>query len=74
MELYQQNKILQGIPIDEIRFYQKYLMNLQKEIEHYQNLVIHARHNMQYEEKRLIDKNIEVKKFEKLKIRNIKSI
>ncbi|NCU18239.1 flagellar export protein FliJ [Pallidibacillus pasinlerensis] len=67
LENHQLNKIQTGMPIQEIRFHQKYLMNLQKEIDHYQNLVIHARHHMQFEEKRLIDKNIEVKKFEKIK-------
>ena len=67
MESYQHEKIRTGIQVHEIRFHQKYLMNLQKEIDHYQNLVIQARHHMQFEEKRLMDKNIEVKKFEKLK-------
>jgi flagellar protein FliJ len=67
LESYQHEKIRTGIQVHEIRFHQKYLMNLQKEIDHYQNLVIQARHHMQFEEKRLMDKNIEVKKFEKLK-------
>ena len=56
-----------GIPIQEIRFNQTYLHNLQKDIDHYQQLVIRARHHMQYEHQRLVEKNIEVNKLEKIK-------
>jgi flagellar FliJ protein len=42
---------------------------LQKEIDYYQQAVVRARQQMQYEEQRLTDKNIEVKKYEKLKSR-----
>lgn len=63
----QLEKIQKGLSVQEIRLLQQYLSNLQKEIDYYQQLVIRARNKMNYERERLIEKNIEVKKFEKIK-------
>ncbi|MDL0418840.1 flagellar export protein FliJ [Caldibacillus thermoamylovorans] len=67
IEQQQLKKIESGVSIQEIRLGQHYLLNLQKEIDSYQQLVFHARKHMQEEEQRLIEKNIEVKKMEKMK-------
>ncbi|MEN0649158.1 flagellar export protein FliJ [Caldifermentibacillus hisashii] len=67
IEEQQLKKIESGVSIQEIRLGQHYLLNLQKEIDSYQQLVFHARKDMQEEEQRLIEKNIEVKKMEKMK-------
>ncbi|MCU9612103.1 flagellar export protein FliJ [Caldibacillus lycopersici] len=70
LELDQQNKIVAGLSIQELRIQQNYLINLQKEIHYYQQMVSRARQNMLYEEQRLQERNIEVKKLEKLKIKD----
>lgn len=67
IEELQLKKIKSGVSIQEIRLGQHYLLNLQKEIDSYQQLVFHSRKHMQEEEQRLIEKNIEVKKMEKMK-------
>lgn len=65
----QLKKIESGINVFEIRTGQQYLMNLQREIDRYQRLVFRARADMQREEQILVEKNIEVKKMEKMKSR-----
>jgi len=60
-------KIQKGLSVHELRFHQEFLNNLELEIHHVQQLVIRARQAMQYEQKRLMEKNIEVKKLEIIK-------
>ncbi len=60
-------KLKQGTPVNEIRFYEKYLESLEKKIEKQQIMVNNARNRMQHLQKQLMEKNIEVKKFEKLR-------
>ncbi|WP_033829221.1 flagellar export protein FliJ [Bacillus andreraoultii] len=62
-----EERIKTGVRIQEIRMQQKYLMNLEREIDYYQKLVFQARNNMQLEKQVLVEKNIEVKKMEKMK-------
>ncbi|MFS8630670.1 MAG: flagellar export protein FliJ, partial [Bacillales bacterium] len=60
-------KLKQGTPVNEIRFYEEYLESLEKKIEKQQIMVNNARNRMQHLQKQLMEKNIEVKKFEKLR-------
>lgn len=62
-----EERIKTGVSIQEIRMQQKYLINLESEISHYQKLVFQARNKMQMEKQVLVEKNIEVKKMEKMK-------
>ncbi len=61
------NKIQRGLSVQELRLHQEFIANLEGEINIVQQAVIRARQAMQYEQKRLLAKNIEVKKLEILK-------
>lgn len=61
------DKIQRGLSVQELRLHQEFINNLEVEINILQQAVIRARQAMQYEQKRLLDKNIEVKKLEILK-------
>lgn len=63
-------KLTQGASVNEIRFYQEYLDSLEKEIKRQQIAVNNARNRMHLLQKQLMEKNIEVKKFEKLREKN----
>ncbi|MDR0137367.1 flagellar export protein FliJ [Metabacillus idriensis] len=56
-----------GMPVQEIRHFQQFVTNLEKTISHYQRLVVITRDNMQEKQLELTEKNIEVKKYEKMK-------
>ncbi|PTY85886.1 flagellar export protein FliJ, partial [Heyndrickxia sporothermodurans] len=64
---FQTSKLETGLSIQEIRHHQRFITNLEKSIKHYQDLVINARNQMNWYEQKLQEKNIEVKKYEKLK-------
>lgn len=61
------NKIQRGLSVQELRLHQEFIANLEGEINIVQQAVIRARQAMQYEQKRFLAKNIEVKKLEILK-------
>lgn len=63
----QQRKIEAGLSVHAIQLNEYYLSKINREIDHCQREVILARTNMQREEKKLLEKNIEVKKLEILK-------
>ncbi|MDF2945978.1 MAG: fliJ [Bacillales bacterium] len=63
----QENLLLDGLTIYEIKQQQLYIQNIEKLISDFQTRVIEARHNMQMQEQILIEKNIEVKKYEIMK-------
>jgi len=67
LEEIQRNELQTGISVQMIRHHQYFLANLMKQIQLQQEKVMKARMKMQYEEQKLLDKNIEVKKFEKMK-------
>jgi flagellar FliJ protein len=56
-----------GMPVQEIRHFQQFVTNLEKTITHYQRLVVMTRENMNEKQLELTEKNIEVKKYEKMK-------
>lgn len=67
LETYQSSRLACGLPIQEIRHHQQFVASLEKTITHYQNMVINARNQMNYFQDKLMEKNIEVKKYEKMK-------
>lgn len=67
LERKQVRKIREGLAIREIRLQQDFLDNLQKEINELQEKILIARQKMQFEQQKLVQKNIEVKKYEKIK-------
>ncbi|WLR52339.1 flagellar export protein FliJ [Bacillus tianshenii] len=60
-------QIQQGISISQIQQTERFIAALEQSIMHYQQLVAQARAKMSEKEEELIEKNIEVKKFEKMK-------
>ncbi|WP_338452050.1 flagellar export protein FliJ [Niallia oryzisoli] len=67
LESYQSMKLVSGLAVQEIRHHQHFIDNLQKSIEQYQQMVQNARNHMLFQQEKLMQKNIEVKKYEKMK-------
>lgn len=67
LENEQSRKLVNGLPVQEIRHHQQFILNLGKTINHYQKMVINARNHMNFHQEKLTQKNIEVKKYEKMK-------
>ncbi|WP_226665695.1 flagellar export protein FliJ [Metabacillus litoralis] len=61
------SKLNKGVSVQEIRHYQQFVSNIEKTITHYQKLVSLTRNRMNEQQVKLMQKNIEVKKYEKLK-------
>ncbi|HJH11112.1 MAG TPA: flagellar export protein FliJ [Metalysinibacillus jejuensis] len=64
---YQQERLTIGASIDEIHHYARFIDSLEKTIEDVQQKVIQARAKMQWYEEKLLEKNLEVRKFEKMR-------
>lgn len=64
---FQQFKLSTGLSVQDIRHNQLFMDNLEKVIEQCQKDVIQARHKMNLQQDILKEKNIEVKKYEKIK-------
>ena len=69
---YQQEKMLEGLSVIELRQHQVFLGNVEKTIAHCQQQVIVARQRMEAYQAVLIERNIEVKKYEKIKEKQYK--
>ena len=67
LEAFQSDGLKAGLPILQIRHHQQFIGNLEKTIHHYQKMVMNARNRMNLYQEKLMDKNIEVKKFEKIR-------
>lgn len=67
LESLQLKKLSVGLNVTEIQHHQTFISNLEKTIAHFQQLVALARQKMLGQEQQLLEKNIEVKKYEKLK-------
>lgn len=61
------SRLNKGMSVQEIRHYQQFVTNLEKTISHYQKLVLLTRNRMNEKQVKLMQHNIEVKKYEKLK-------
>lgn len=68
---FQQIKLSIGLSVQEIRHNQLFMDNLEKLINQCQQEVIQARHRMNFQKEILKEKNIEVKKYEKIKEKDI---
>ena len=66
---YQEKQLASGFPIYEIQHYQQFISNLEKTIDYWQKQVMIARNRLSWFENQLIEKNVEVKKYEKIKER-----
>ena len=67
LEIYQRSKLENGLSVQEIRHHQTFIHNLQKTIDHDQKVVVHTRNQMNFYQDKLLQKNIEVKKYEVLR-------
>jgi flagellar protein FliJ len=67
LEEYQSIKLQKGLTVQEIRHHQQFISNLEKTIDYYQKMVVNARNHMYFLQEKLLHKNIEVKKYEKMK-------
>ncbi|WP_077211522.1 flagellar export protein FliJ [Bacillus dakarensis] len=63
---HQSARMLNGLSVQEIRHHQLFLDNLEKTINHHQKMVINARNRMNLYQEKLMNKNIEVRKIEKI--------
>ncbi|MFD6438716.1 flagellar export protein FliJ [Peribacillus sp. NPDC060186] len=64
---FQQEKLRNGLSVQEIRHHQLFMDNLEKLLNHCQQEVIEVRYKMNVLQEVLLDKNIEVKKYTKMK-------
>lgn len=67
LEEYQAQKMTSGLSVQEIRHHQQFVGNLVKMIEHSQKMVLNARNSMNFYQQKLVEKNLEVKKYVKIK-------
>lgn len=65
--LEQQEKMKTGFSVNEIHHYARYIDSLEKRISLVQQEVMQARSKMNWFENKLLEKSLEVKKFEKMK-------
>lgn len=64
---YQQEQLTTGASIDEVVHYANFMNSLEKTIEDLQKKVSQARVKMNWHEEKLLEKNIEVRKYEKMR-------
>lgn len=68
--IYQEKRLQTGLSVQDIRYHQQFITNLDKTISYFQDQVIQARNKMNWYEDKLIEMNVEVKKYEKIKERD----
>ncbi|MFC5558060.1 flagellar export protein FliJ [Ureibacillus thermophilus] len=64
---YQNERLKTGLTVDEIHHFAKFIDSLEHAIEDVQQKVNQARAKMQWYEQKLIEKNLEVRKYEKMR-------
>ena len=64
---FQNEKLTIGATIDEIHHYSTFIDSLERTIDDVQKKVAQARTKMNWHEQKLVEKNLEVRKFEKMK-------
>jgi len=67
----QNSLLVSGLSVDNIYHYSNYIEGLQKRIDIVQKEVIQARSKMNWMEDKLLEKSLEVKKFEKIKEKDL---
>ena len=65
--VFQQERLRVGSSIDEINHYSRFIDSLDKTIEDIQQKVVQARAKMNWHEQKLVEKNLEVRKYEKMR-------
>ena len=64
---FQQERLKIGSSIDEISHYARFIDSMEKTIEEVQQKVVQARTKMNWHEQKLLEKNLEVRKYEKMR-------
>jgi flagellar protein FliJ len=64
---FQQERLQIGASIDEVAHYANFLNSMEKTIADVQKKVVQARVKMNWHEEKLLEKNLEVRKYEKMK-------
>ncbi|MFJ8234360.1 flagellar export protein FliJ [Ureibacillus sp. NPDC094379] len=64
---YQNDRLASGSTVDEIHHYAKFIDSLEHSIADVQQKVMQARAKMNWHEQKLVEKNLEVRKFEKMR-------
>ena len=64
---FQQERLKIGSSIDEISHYSRFIDSMEKTIEEVQRKVVQARTKMNWHEQKLLEKNLEVRKYEKMR-------
>ncbi|MEK4629550.1 MAG: flagellar export protein FliJ [Solibacillus sp.] len=64
---YQQERLMIGSSIDEVKHYSKFIDSMEKTIADVQQKVVQARAKMNWHEQKLLEKNLEVRKYEKMR-------
>lgn len=67
---FQQERLRVGSSIDEVNHYARFLDSMEKTIADVQQKVAQARAKMNWHEQKLLEKNLEVRKFEKMRERD----
>ena len=64
---FQKERLKIGSSIDEISHYSRFIDSMEKTIEEVQQKVVQARTKMNWHEQKLLEKNLEVRKYEKVR-------
>lgn len=70
---FQQERLVTGSSIDEVSHYARFINSMEKTIEDVQQKVVQARAKMNWQEQKLVEKNLEVRKFEKMRERDFET-
>ena len=70
---FQQERLVTGSSIDEISHYARFLDSMEKTIDDVQKKVVQARTKMNWHEQKLLEKNLEVRKLEKMRERDFEA-
>lgn len=73
LEQFQLEKLETGFSIQKIRHNQLFIDNLEETIDYWQKKVMATRNEMRHWEGKLLESNIEVKKYEKMKDKSFKN-
>lgn len=69
---FQQERLTVGSSIEEVHHYARFIDSLEKTIADVQQKVVQARAKMNWHEEKLLEKNLEVRKFEKMREKDFK--
>ncbi|KOS69467.1 flagellar biosynthesis chaperone [Lysinibacillus contaminans] len=70
---FRQERLAIGSSIEEIHHYARFMDSLEKTIADVQQKVVQARAKMNWHEEKLLEKNLEVRKFEKMREKDFKA-